>query len=160
MAKRPLLYCATDKELFDVLLSGKKQFGERTLLNLARNRGILYSSSDDRIELADKLSVMIFGFHEIRAIQDEFERAGRGEKTTSFRINTELTPGEIKEIADEYRDTAGDDEKIVTHSVGHTGVAVDLKYTETDFSKTRLRQRQTREAHIEFRVEKGYTILF
>src|SRR5258708_3378456 len=73
MAKRPLLYCATDKELFDVLMSSKQHFGERTLLNLARNRGILCSFSDDRIDLADKLSLMIFGHHEILAIQDEFE---------------------------------------------------------------------------------------
>src|ERR1035441_1157236 len=97
MPKPRLLYCATDKELFDVLMSSKQHFGERTLLNLARNRGILYSFSDDRIDLADKLSLMIFGHHEILAIQEEFERAGRGEKTTSFRINTELTPTEIKQ---------------------------------------------------------------
>jgi hypothetical protein len=158
MPKPRLLYCATDKELFDVLMSSKQHFGERILLSLARRRGILYSRSDDRVDLADKLSVMTYGFHEIRAIQDEFERAGRGEKTTSFRINMELTVAEIKEIADEYRDAA-DDEKVVTRSVGQAGVAVDLKYTETDFSKTRLRQRQEREAHIEFKVEQGHTVV-
>ena len=159
MPKPRLLYCATDKELFDVLMSSKQHFGERILLSLARRRGILYSRSDDRADLADKLSVMTYGFHEIRAIQDEFERAGRGEKTTSFRINMELTVAEIKEIADEYRDAADDEEKVVTRSVGQAGVAVDLKYTETDFSKTRLRQRQEREAHIEFKVEQGHTVV-
>jgi hypothetical protein len=159
MPKPRLLYCATDKELFDVLMSSKQHFGERVLLTLARRRSILYSRSDARVDLADKLSVMTYGFHEIRAIQDEFERAGRGEKTTSFRINTELTVAEIKEIADEYRDAAGDEEKVVTRGVGQTGVAVDLKYTETDFSKTRLRQRQEREAHIEFKVEQGHTVV-
>ena len=159
MPKPRLLYCATDKELFDVLMSSKQHFGERILLSLARRRGILYSRSDDRADLADKLSVMTYGFHEIRAIQDEFERAGRGEKTTSFRINMELTVAEIKEIADEYRDAADDEEKVVTRSVGQAGVAVDLKYTETDFSKTRLLQRQEREAHIEFKVEQGHTVV-
>lgn len=159
MLKPRLLYCATDKELFDVLMSSKQHFGERILLSLARRRGILYSRSDDRVDLADKLSVMTYGFHEIRAIQDEFERAGRGEKTTSFRINMVLTVAEIKEIADEYRDAADDEEKVVTRSVGQAGVAVDLKYTETDFSKTRLRQRQEREAHIEFKIEQGHTVV-
>ena len=159
MPKLRLLYCATDKELFDVLMSSKQHFSERILLSLARRRGILYSRSDDRVDLADKLSVMTYGFHEIRAIQDEFERAGRGEKTTSFRINMEITVAEIKEIADEYRDAADDEEKVVTRSVGQAGVAVDLKYTETDFSKTRLRQRQEREAHIEFKVEQGHTVV-
>jgi len=159
MPKPRLLYCATDKELFDVLMSSKQHFGEKILLSLARRRGILYSRSDDRVDLADKLSMLTYGFHEIRAIQDEFERAGRGEKTTSFRINMGLTVAEIKEIADEYRDAADDEEKVVTRSVGQAGVAVDLKYTETDFSKTRLRQRQEREAHIEFKVEQGHTVV-
>jgi hypothetical protein len=140
-------------------MSSKQHFGERILLSLARRRGIVYSRSDDRVDLADKLSVMTYGFHEIRAIQDEFERAGRGEKTTSFRINMELTVEEIKEIADEYRDAADDEEKVVTRGIGQTGVAIDLKYTETDFSKTRLRQRQEREAHIEFKVEQGHTVV-
>ena len=50
-------------------------------------------------------------------------------------------------------------EKLVTYGVGASGVAVDLKYVETDFSKTRLRQRQTKEARIEFNVMDGHTIV-
>jgi hypothetical protein len=159
MAKPPLLYCATDKEMFDSLLSAKQQFSDRILLALARHRGTLYSSNDTRAGLADKLSMMVFGFKELSLIPAEFERAGRGEKTTSFRINSELTPSEIKQIADEYRDRVDGEEKVVTNLVGQTGVRIDLEYVETDFAKTRLRQRQRREAHIEFRVEDGHTVV-
>ena len=159
MANPPFLYCATDKELFDVLMSSKQQFNENTMLALGRSRGIFLSDNDDRVALADKLSLMVFGSHEIRAIQAEFEKAGRGEKTTSFRLNTELSIGEIKQIADEYKEAVGDEEKVITYGVGSNICAVDLKYTETDFSKTRLRQRQSKEAHLEFKVEKGHTIV-
>ena len=140
-------------------MSSKQQFNAGSLLELARGRGILLSSADDRAALADRLSAMIFGCEGIQAIQAAFETAGRGEKTTSFRLNTALTPDDVKQIAEEYRESAGEEEKVVTHSVGPNGYAVDLEYTEIDFSKTRLRQRQTREAHIEFRIEGDHTIV-
>jgi hypothetical protein len=159
MSNRSLLYCATDKEVYDVLMSSKQHFSETALLELARGRGILLSPSDDREDLADRLAVMIFGYHEIRAIQAEFERSGRGEKTTSFRLNGKITAADIKEAAIGYGGTVGEEESVVSYGAGPTAVAVDLKYTETDFSKTRLRQRQTREARIEFKVEDGYTIV-
>jgi hypothetical protein len=159
MARPGPLYCVTDKELYDALMSSKQQFNAGSLLDLARRRGILLSSADDRAGLADRLSAMIFGYEDIQAIQAVFETAGRGEKTTSFRLNTALTQDDVKQIAEEYRESAGEEEKVVTRSVGPNGYAVDLEYTEIDFSKTRLRQRQTREAHIEFRIEGDHTIV-
>src|SRR5580704_7307815 len=68
-------------------------------------------------------------------------------------------PEDVKQVAEKYRESTGEEEKVVTRSVGSNGYAVDLEYTEIDFSKTRLRQRQTREAHIEFRIEQGHTIV-
>ena len=159
MPKPGPLYCVTDKELYDAVLSSKQHFSADSLRDLARTRGVIYSAADDRAELADRLSVMIFGSKEINAIQAEFETAGRGEKTTSFRLNTELTQADIKQVAEDYREAVGDQEKVVTYGVGSAGYAVDLEYTDIDFSKTRLRQRQTREAHIEFMIEEGHTIV-
>jgi hypothetical protein len=159
MPKRTLLYCATDKEVYDVLMSSKQHFNEGALLELARSRSLILSPAEDRETLADRLATMIFGYHEILAIQAVFERAGRGEKTTSFRIKGELTAAEIKEAAAAYGAEVGEEESVVSYGVGQKGVAVDIKYTETDFSKTRLRQRQDKEAHIDFKVEDGYTVV-
>src|ERR1035438_6976831 len=61
MARPGPLYCVTDKELYDALMSSKQQFNAGSLLELARGRGILLSSADDRPALADRLSAMIFG---------------------------------------------------------------------------------------------------
>ena len=159
MPRPRLLYCATDKELFDVLMSSKQHFGERILLTLARRRGILYSRSESRGDLADKLSVMTYGFHEIRAIQDEFERAGRGEKTTSFRINTELTVAEIKEVA-EGVPRCGLTRREDSHPRWPNGSSGRPQvHGNRLFQDLRLRQRQEREAHIEFKVEQGHTVV-
>jgi hypothetical protein len=154
-----LLYCATDKEIFDVLMSSRQHFSEGALRDLGRTRGLLFSSSDEREVIADRLSATIFGYEEIRQIQAEFDRAGRGEKTTSFRLNGTLTKNDIKAIAEDYRDTLNSDDTIITYVTGGDCVAVDVKYTEADFSKTRLRQRQAKEAHIEFKVGNGHTIV-
>jgi hypothetical protein len=159
VAKTGPLYCVTDKELYDALMSSKQHFNAASLLELARGRGILLSSADDRTALADRLSTMIFGCEDIQAIQAVFETAGRGEKTTSFRLNTALTPDDLKQIAEEYRESAGEEENVVPRNLGPNGYAVDLEYTEIDFSKTRLRQRQTKEAHIEFKIEDDHTIV-
>jgi hypothetical protein len=159
MAKPGPLYCVTDKELYDVLMSSRQHFNCGALLDLARGRGILLSAADSRTDLADRLSVMIFGCEDVQSIQAVFETAGRGEKTTSFRLNAAITPEDIRKVAEEYRESVGEGEKVVTHGIGSDGYAVDLEYTEIDFSKTRLRQRQTREAHIEFRIENDHTIV-
>jgi hypothetical protein len=140
-------------------MSSKQHFSETALLDLAKTRGILLSPFEDREDLADRLATMTFGFHEIRAIQAEFERQGRGEKTTSFRLHGELSAAEIKEAVADYGASVDEEESVATYTVGPATVALDVKYTETDFSKTRLRQRQTREAHLEFKVENGHTVV-
>lgn len=160
MARAQLLYCVTDNEVFDALLSGRQQFNEKALLNIARQRGIYYSSQEDRVSLINKISSLTFGFHEIAALQAEFERSGRGEKTTSFRLNTALTLEEIKTITETYSVVAKEEgDKASIYPIGETGFTVDLKYDELDLSRTRLRQKQTKEARIEFKNVDGVTIV-
>src|ERR1035437_4973503 len=160
MAKSQLLYYATDKDLFDALVSARKQFGEAALLNLARIRGIYYSEREDRVTLADNISLLTFGFHEVSAIQAEFERSGRGEKTASFRMKTALTLEEIKAITGEYvKDSVGDGERLSSYLMGESGFALDVKYNELDLSKTSLRQVQKKEAHIEVKVVGDETVV-
>jgi len=154
-----MLYCATDKEIFDILMSSKQQFSESALLDVARLRGLLLSPQDSREEIADRLSTMLFGYREIRVLQAEFERTGRGEKTTSFRLNGSITTEEIRKAALEYCDAAGEDEIASAYSAGPSNVSMDVKYVETDFSKTRLRQRRRREARIDIQVGETCTIV-
>jgi hypothetical protein len=160
MAKPQLLYYATDKDLFDALVSARQQFGEAALLNLARTRGIYYSEQEDRVTLADNVSLLTFGFYEVSAIQAEFERSGRGEKTASFRMKTALTLDEIKAITGEYIKAAvNDGERLSSHLIGESGFALDVKYNELDLSRTSLRQIQKKEAHIEVKVVGDETVV-
>jgi hypothetical protein len=160
MAKAALLYCATDKEVFDALASSRQHFSESTLLAMAKKRGIFYSAQTDRMQLCEDVSLLTFGFHDVAQLQAEFEKSSHGEKKTFMRINTALTLDELRTIAKQFeKDAEEEGDKVSSHNVGLQGFAINVKYEEVDFSKTRLRQRQKREAHLEFKVGEDYTVI-
>ena len=160
MAKAALLYCATDKEVFDALASSRQHFSESTLLALAKKRGIFYSAQTDRMQLCHDISLLTFGFHDVAQLQGEFEKSSRSEKKTFMRINTALTLDELRMIADQFqKDAEAEGDRVSSHIVGLKGFAMNVKYEEVDFSKTRLRQRQRREAEIEFKVGDDHTVI-
>ena len=155
-----MLYYATDKDLFDALFSARQHFSETTLRGLARTRGLYFSKEEDRLTLTDALSKLIFGFVEVKEIQKESERAGRGEKTASFRVKTALTLGEIKTITSEFVEAAGASGESVSSVVrGESGFALDIRYNELDLSRTTLRQLQRRQATIEVKTVDGETVI-
>ncbi len=160
MAKNPMLYCATDKEIFDALASSGQHFSEATLLDMARKRGIFYSPQSDRMQLCSEISLLGFGFHGVSQIQGEFEKSAKTEKKTFKTLDLVLTTADFKSLAAEYKAEAEEvGEAVTSQTVGTTGFAINVKYVEVDFSKTRLRQRQKREAAIDFETGDGQTII-
>jgi hypothetical protein len=111
-----LLYTVTDKEIYDLLGSGRKQFTPTLLAELGRARGMFLSVEEDRFELIDKLSSLTYGYKQMNDLQSLSEHATRGEKTTSVRLTTHLSAEDIKSVAQAYREQSPPDEKIVTYS--------------------------------------------
>jgi len=160
VAKNAFLYCATDKEIFDALVSSPQHFTQSALLGLGKKRGIFYSPLSERIQLCSDISLLGFGFNEIAEIQGEFEKFTRGEKRTFKHLQTGLTLEEFRVIAEQYHDDAeAEGDKVSSYNSGTTQFGINVKYDEIDFSKTRLRQRQRREASIELKVRDGETII-
>jgi hypothetical protein len=159
MSKKNLLYCATDKEIHDVLMSAKQRIHCGVLLELAKDRKIFYSPADTREDLIHQLSLLPHGYHELSIILEQREHAGRAEKVTSVTLNANLTVDELKEIAKEYVGESPDDEKVTTFTKGVDQVFVNIKYSDVDYGKTRLIQRTPKEAGIEFHVSEGKTVV-
>ncbi len=159
MAKNNLLYCATDKEVYDVLMSAKQMINSAVVMELAKDRGIFYSSKDTRETLVHYLSLLTHDFHDLNIILDQREHAGRAEKVTSITLNAALTVEEIKEVAKEYIAESPSDEKVTSHQKGTDQYVVNVNYSEIDYGKTRLVQRTLKEAKIEFHVEGDKTII-
>lgn len=159
MSKNNLLYCATDKEIFDVLMSAKQRIHSGVILELAKDRGIFYSPKDSRETLVHQLSLLPHDYHDLNLILDHREHAGRAEKLTSVTMNAALTIEEIKAVVNEYTEESPPDETITSHAKGTDQFIVNLKYSDIDYGKTRLVQRTPREAGIEFHVEDDKTVI-
>lgn len=159
MIKTTLQYCATDKEIFDALMSAKQKIGEKVLLELAKDRGIFYSPKDTREDLVNAISLLPHDFHDLNTLLEQREHSGRQEKLTSVTLPVALTVDEIKEVIKEYTADSPADERVTHHSKGTDQVVVNIKYSEVDYGKTRLVQRTPKEAGIEFHIEAGKTII-
>lgn len=150
---------ANDNDIYDLLLSGKQRLTEMVLHELARDRGIFYSIFESREELADRLSLLPHDFHDVSGIVQRREPPHRREKTTSVRLNSELSVEELRAAADEYAKLAGATEKVTHRPKGTTGFFLNVTYDEFNHARTRLLQRERHEAGIEFLVENGQTVI-
>ena len=159
MTKNTLLYCATDKEIYDVLMSSKQRISAAVVLELAKDRGIFYSSKDSRETLVDSLSLLTHDYNDLTIILDQREHAGRAEKITSVTLNAALTIEDIREISKEYIAESPADEKATAHQKGADQYVINIQYSEIDYAKTRLVQRTPKEAGIEFHVEGDKTVI-
>lgn len=159
MSKNNLIYCATDKEIYDVLMSAKQRIGPGVILELAKDRGIFYSSKDSRETLVNSLSLLSHDCYDLNTILGHREHAGRAEKLTSVTLNTTLTVDEIKEVIKEYTAESPSDEKVTSHAKGADQYILNVKYSDIDYGKTRLIQRTPKEAGIEFYIEGDKTII-
>ena len=159
MIKTTLQYCATDKEIFDALMSAKQKIGEKVLLELAKDRGIFYSPKDTREDLVSAISLLPHDFYDLNTLLEQREHSGRQEKLTSVTLPVALTVEEIKEVIKEYTADSPADERVTHHAKGGDQVVVNIKYSEVDYGKTRLVQRTPKEAGIEFHVEADKTVI-
>jgi len=148
-------YCATDKEVHDLLISGKQKLTEGLLLELARDRGIFYSARTPRDNLVMQVALLPHDYYNVVGIIKLRDHNKRGEKTTSLGLSAELSVDDIKELVEKYRDEVVGTEKVTYYKKGTNGFVMHVVYDEYDYSKTTLIQRQRRDAEIEFVAKDG-----
>ncbi len=143
------LYFATNKEIHDLLYSAKQKVTEAVLHELLRDRGIFCSPAESRDALVQYLSLLSHDYADVCGILEQREASKRGEKTATVSLNTELTPDELKEVVAEYQ-KAEVQEVVRSHKKSETEFVMNVTYSEFDYSKTRLLQRQDRDAELVF----------
>jgi hypothetical protein len=151
-------YYATDKDIHDLLYSAKQKLTERVLLELAKDRGLFYSEKESREELVNRLSVLPHDYNDLCSVIDMREGPRRGEKTASVTLATPLSIAELKEVIAEYQVEAKK-EDIHSFAKSASEYVMHVEYDEYDYSRTRLIQRQRREAAIEFIQRDGKTLV-
>lgn len=159
MSEKLQQYCATDKEVYDLLISGKQKLTESVLHELARDRGIFYSPKATRDALVDRLALLTHDYHDVIGVIERRDHGRRGEKTTSVALSTELSIDEIKEVIQAYQTEVQKTEKVTSHQKGSDGAVMNIEYDEYDYSRTRLIQRQRKDASIEIASKGGITTI-
>lgn len=159
MTKKLPQACATDKEIYDLLMSGKQRVTTAVLRGLARKRGIFYSPRDSRDKLVENISGLLHDHRDVLEIVDKRESSQRGEKTTSITLDALLTQAEIKAAIADYKKDVQGTEVVTSSAQGGDVVNVNLEYDEFDYSKTRLLQKQTKEAEVSFVAKEGKTVI-
>lgn len=150
---------ANDNDIYDLLISGKQRLTECVLREFARDRGIFCSPEDSREELADYLSLLPHGFHDVDAIVQKREPGHRREKTTFVRLNTLVPLEDLKAAAADYALSVTATERVVRRPATNGGFIVNVLYDEFNHSRTRLLQRERQEANIEFLIVEGQTVV-
>ncbi len=158
MKNKSTLY-ATDRDIYEALVSKQKKFNIELLIELIRDRGILVSNELTREQLIDYLSFLPHDYNDFNYLADLLIVNSRQEKLSSTSINNNISRDEIteviKSISDE-RSQLGENYEITAESEVKTVIKID--YTEMDLSKTRLRQKQEKTAYIEIiKEEDGNT---
>lgn len=150
---------ANDNDIYDLLVSGRQRLTESVLREFARDRGIFCSPEENREDLADYLSVLPHGFHDVAAIVQKREPGHRREKTTFVRLNATIAVDELKAVAADYETAVSGRENVVYRPTSNDGFVVKVTYDEFNHSRARLLQRERQEADIEFLVQDGQTVV-
>jgi hypothetical protein len=142
---------ATNKEIHDLLFSGRQRMTETVLHELLRDRGIFLSLQDSRDALVRYLSLLPHDFADVRGLLNKREASKRGEKTTAITTPVKFTASELKSVVASYQ---GNEtlQKVSAHFANNEEYVVQVGYSEFDYSKTKLLQRQDREAEIVFKT--------
>ncbi len=153
MASDVLKFCATDKEVYDLLMSSRQRINAAVLHDMAKQRGIFYSPHETRESLANQLSLLPYDYEALDELLGQSANPNRAERVTSVTLKTKVTPEEVKELLSQIQNEIGPEEKITSHSANAQTQVVQYEYTEIDFGKTRLLQRRERESDIRIITE-------
>lgn len=151
--------CATDKEIFDLLMSAKKRLTDAVFLELAKDRRIFCSHRSSRDQLADYLSTLQHDYNDLETIIERRDQQPRGEKSTFVEFAADITVEDLKSAISAYASEYHGIENVSIPVRGPQSLTAIFKYDEFDYSKNRLTQRQKKQAAIVASVEEGKTVL-
>lgn len=150
---------ATDKEIFDLIMSATKRLSKGVLLELLADRRIFCSANSSREDIANLLSSLPHDFHDLAGLISKGEYNRRADRTTSIELATELPSAQIREAITGYQHEMRATERVSMPFSTSGRVRMNVEYDEIDYSRTRLIQRQRKEADIDFTIKDGKTVI-
>lgn len=149
----------TDRDVFEILLSSKQRLTQSALIDLAQDRSIFVSQKITREELSDYLSTLPHDYNDLSTLIERTEQTGRLEKTTFLELPNTVSVDDVKAALLEFEKELPKGDNINVPVTGRTSLVANFEYDELDYSRTRLAQRQRKQAQIEVKVESGRTVI-
>lgn len=150
------LYFAEDKDIFDLLVRKSGGFTTKMLTQVARERGLFVSSSDQRDELAEQLSKLSWDWTQLQGLLATADRGERPERTATLELATkreQLSEDMTTALDALKRETRPGDQ--LSYTLSGTKYKVTYQSSEMDHTKTRLEQRKIRTTSIEIDTVAG-----
>lgn len=149
------IYYATNKDIYDLLVSSGKRINVNALRALAAERGIYFSARASREEMAEYLSDLNFSSDDLESIVLKTKQRGREEKYNTSYFDYKPKDDELSEVTESVVSALKQSGNVVSCEATATGFELDLQYTEFDLGKTRLKQKEEKEAKVEIYTEDG-----
>ncbi len=148
----------TDRDIFDLVMSSKQRLTLPVIRSLLRDRRIFCSRDANREDLANHLSMLPHDYNDLASLIESSSAGQRMEKTTFVELPPDVSVEDVKAAIRAYAHDVPAD-KVSFPSTGRSSLSANIEYTELDFSRNRLAQRQKREAQIEVSAGERATIL-
>lgn len=128
-----------DKDVFDLLMSNRRQPSDEGLRRIARKRGIVLSPQSPRHELAKYLSRLTYSYPQLVELLEGSSRAAPRPKTQSMEIDCTVADA-TKALEDTKAQRESERAEVFNISVRGKMVVVSVNYRVFDWGRTRLRQ--------------------
>lgn len=161
MDKYKSIFYASDRDIFDLVMSSKKKLPEHLLAELLREHNIIISVEDGRLDIANYMSSLTHDHFMLQLLLDQTERGQRAEKSASVVVETNLTSDELMDSIQKLR-TAREqtyNEVYTPRIYSNTLTKIPVHYDEMDYGKTRLMQRREKQAEIQVEVQGGKVVI-
>ncbi|MFC3282636.1 hypothetical protein [Litchfieldella rifensis] len=146
----PSIYIPSDKNIFDALQHKKIRHSE--VQRFLRNRGIIVSSDLEKIDLSKFIARLTFDYGDYVHITKLLENPNRKEKTTRTTVKATSNNEQLVEACQKITKSTGGDESYKVVKKEDSTILV-VTYTETDFTKTELRQKTLKKCEIELHAD-------
>jgi hypothetical protein len=157
MKKDGSLYYASDKALYDALR--QSAFKKTDLREIFLSRGIIFSDSSERTDLALYFSRLNHDYYDHQAISKSFNSVQRKEKVALTCVENKVCTESLEKSVAAFIDKAVEKGDEATYVATTKGFDVTFRYTQIDYNKTEFKQIVEKEALISIeKDEEGFVI--
>jgi hypothetical protein len=151
------VFYATNKDVFDLIMSSKREFSAQLLREFLARRGILLSRTERFEDIARYLSSLELSSADRLELEDQLTDSRRAEKMTVSTVQTTMDAERLATVAAKLAEKRTGLQEQFQADFSSGALELEIAYTDIDYGKTTLKQKRERDMRMEF-VQAGDTL--